>query len=1384
MEIYPDILQLRCQLETDLLSKIPDNEYLLLIFDSIDQLQQDAYDCQWLPKTFPKNIKCIVSTLPDHGGILSNLKSIINYNQLPNENIEHLFIFVPPFDASTVEIIHNDWLHIKQRTLSNEQRLFITQWIKERNAIVPLFMKLVFDILCTWHSYDTIDNQLKTCRTVDDCILYLFNQLQLKHNNVLFRRALSYMTACRSGISQNELEDVLSLDDDVLKSVFEHYIPPIQRLPGILWTRIRNDLDEYITEKEVDDSPVIYWYHRRFIEIVNAQYLSKTDETERTLIFGNMIDLYSEAWTEKNKPLKIDNKKLIDKYHLSESNGEIQANRLITSQPIEFIDDHGQIQYNKRKLNELPEILCKLSPNLAIPIAANEVFFNYSFMHAKTQCSSFDDIAFLMQHFKETSVQQLSKVVLDMKQEIDILLMIYMIVGRLLEEYPNNYVFEFSSRLLNFFGIKPNITHLIKQFDEQSIKHWSLIVPYCQMQPPGSGLVYSMNKHTASVTHLDLTDDQTAAISLSNRIVVIDMTTGRTALDVKLPELNESYLNSTTLPNIFYSNETKYTNIPNKNYQQFHFLVTSLHHMYFVSADDKIKFEKISNIGFMTVEILDLKHALCIITELDVAQLDSFSSQIKYVFCIRSYKMIVVVCQDGMTNFYSIIDLHQTSFTHRGSTQIDQHVNLIAVDESNLIYTYEGSAPTDFIYINLKCIHESKNILSATEIIKKAITFDRPIETKTIKKIILANKTRLNINSTESLHSPLFIAMTTNCLYVIHQCEDHNFSYARIDGYFDIVAMHENSQNTIYTARGGIIDIFVWKCIKTDEDTCSHTYELYASIDISSSPVTGIKPVIGSTLVFLCSLANGAIHIYQTEQLHEAYKAVPSFPRTKNVIGTVQLHDTIAVTLDNERRELAIWSYQHSTSIDSIRLYSDPLMVNEFAIISNKFNSNMIFILIILNNHRIEIYSCELLHHEPVFILQLRSTSRVHSTTYGDFLLLTNTGSLCSIVQQTNSYDNIEFKQKNNVQLNIQCSMMFSTIVNLDSNESLVVFNDNLQSIAIWTRTYLLIYIDITHSEHLLSLNLTNYSNEPTQDSILLHFNDKSLVVCRIKFDEVNKKGSVEMIPLDTADLFCRKNNFVASINTKQNQLNLRHLRSETLYKSIQIENECEQICLNETATYVFVVIKPRILFMYRVNNGQQMAKLFLYDSVISMRVNNDFIVFAMNDRRLLTLMIADPNDPNVQKKIQALPSRNSQRQSQSTTLQLIQHVQKCADMDLNNLDDDDDDDVVEIMRPNYPRRLSVFRFVNHFQESNTNENENKLIESVPNDSLNEVEFSNNTSTTVTQQQIKHDMNDIHQKVVEYDQQQLTGVQLANVGNRNLKIINNYSVTSSTCSLF
>lgn len=371
---YPTVNQLRDQLIVNILPQIPDNEYLVLLLDSIDQLHPDAYDCKWLPLGFPPNVKCIVSTLPDHGNIYDNLTRLLASNKTDN-----LFIKVPPFEPSTIEIVYNDWLKMKNRSLSTEQRLFINNLMIKKKEILPLFMKLLFDIISIWHSYDPIDERLNTLNDVDDCIRYLFKRLEIIHNNILFSRALCYMTACRSGISQNELEDVLSLDDDVLKSVFQHYLPPVRRVPGILWTRIRNDLDEYITEKEIDDAPVIYWYHRRFIEVARELYIANLDDTSRRLVFQNVVDLFKETWKGKNKPFKVD-QKLAKKYQLHETDGEIQANRFTTSQPVEFIDVDGRIQYNKRKLNELPQFLQKLAGDISIPIAADEIFFNYSFM--------------------------------------------------------------------------------------------------------------------------------------------------------------------------------------------------------------------------------------------------------------------------------------------------------------------------------------------------------------------------------------------------------------------------------------------------------------------------------------------------------------------------------------------------------------------------------------------------------------------------------------------------------------------------------------------------------------------------------------------------------------------------------------------------------------------------------------------------------------------------------------------------------------------------------------------------------------------------------------------------------------------------------------------
>jgi hypothetical protein len=49
---------------------------------------------------------------------------------------------------------------------------------------------------------------------------------------------------------------------------------------------------------------------------------------------------------------------------------------------------------------------------------------------------------------------------------------------------------------------------------------------------------------------------------------------------------------------------------------------------------------------------------------------------------------------------------------------------------------------------------------------------------------------------------------------------------------------------------------------------------------------------------FLCSMQNGVIHLYASEEVRRYLKKSLPFPRTTGIIGTIQLSGTKAVTLD------------------------------------------------------------------------------------------------------------------------------------------------------------------------------------------------------------------------------------------------------------------------------------------------------------------------------------------------------------------------------------------------------------------------------------------------------------------------------------------------------
>ncbi|CAF3919777.1 unnamed protein product, partial [Rotaria sordida] len=195
-----------------------------------------------------------------------------------------------------------------------------------------------------------------------------------------------------------------------------------------------------------------------------------------------------------------------------------------------------------------------------------------------------------------------------------------------------------------------------------------------------------------------------------------------------------------------------------------------------------------------------------------------------------------------------------------------------------------------------------------------------------------------------------------------------------------------------------------------------------------------------------------------------------------------------------------------------------------------------------------------------------------------------------------------------------------------------------------------------------------------------------------------------------------------------------------------------------------------------------QLGRLFVYDFVTRMIVSYDFIVLAMNDRRLLTLMIADPDDSTLQTKIQALPSRQFKQDSYSTNDEVIKRIEKF----MNVISDDSDNEIENDQEMN-DKQLEIYNKTKVIQPITSYRYVRRVVDSSnlviddsevddDDDIISETQ-SNEINSSIEQE---YNLDDIRAKTLEHNRQQVKGIQLANADANNLKIINSYSVTSST----
>lgn len=421
---------------------------------------------------------------------------------------------VPTIPVNEASLILESWLSSSHRALIPSQNEVVLKAFEE--CPLPLYLKLSFDEACRWKSF-TSPNHTKLASSVKNIINDFLDQLERRHGKILVSHALAYISASKNGLTEPELEDLLSLDDEVLNDVYQYWTPPVRRLPPLLWIRIRSDIGDYLIDRGADGARVVYWYHRQFIEVTTNRYL----EQKKKDIHSKLADFFTGKWS--NGSLKP---------YVNNDGQTVLKDRLVAEQPLMFHSENGTgAIFNLRKLNELPYHLLHAGDLKSLN---EETLFNFEFLLAKLRATSLESVlddfaASLLLHPDDDELIVLEKTIQlsSFALKADPCQLAPQLLGRLT-----------LYRDLDKFGY---ISKLLQQAYSSSVP--CLIPSDKCLETPGGSLISSMKVPEGSVSRCCgfSCDGRTACIATSSsslqlQILVVHLQNGKTLQRITIPE--------------------------------------------------------------------------------------------------------------------------------------------------------------------------------------------------------------------------------------------------------------------------------------------------------------------------------------------------------------------------------------------------------------------------------------------------------------------------------------------------------------------------------------------------------------------------------------------------------------------------------------------------------------------------------------------------------------------------------------------------------------------------------------------------------------------------------------------------------------------------------